>query len=143
MDAATVDGATASGEADQVDDEEYWMIAQERNALVAKLAVELPRLYIKEGRKRAIDSYKPKVISRKEYNERCEFLCGYVNDLGALILVFYFKTLFMRTISVGSVTFGREKKRHPRWAYHRTCPMTTSAWLCYRSTLTHSCETTA
>lgn len=52
------------------DDDDGWIIDQDRNALIAKLAVELPRLYIKEGRKRAIDAFKPRVISKKEYNDR-------------------------------------------------------------------------
>jgi hypothetical protein len=81
--AATVEDATntSMGEADQGDEEEDWIVVQDRNALVAKLAVELPRLYIKEGKKRAIDSFKPKVISRKEYNDRYEYLYVHINQM--------------------------------------------------------------
>ena len=54
----------------QSDDEDSAERQQLITAVAATMACDLPRLYLREGTKQAVNILKPRVVSKYEYNQR-------------------------------------------------------------------------
>jgi hypothetical protein len=56
----------------EFDDEDAAEKQQLVSAVAASMACDLPRLYLREGTKQAVNILKPRVVSKYEYNQRYE-----------------------------------------------------------------------